>query len=261
MISIKFINRGEGSRALVLIHAFPLSSMMYMETASIIAERFPSMPVVLVDMPGFGNAPSSTSWTMAEAMSDLHDQLQAEGITSVIIGGTSMGGYAVFAYYKLFPQQCAGLIFSNTKAEADDEKAKQGREEYAQAVEKGGAVVAVEKQLDALLGSTTKEGNTALYEQVKEWILATDPSAIAAALRAMAAREDSTGLLSSITCPTLVISAEEDTVMKEEAVSAIAKGIKTSVYHRLSSAGHLSPLEVPKEWADFINTFVNDTII
>ncbi|HET9135210.1 MAG TPA: alpha/beta hydrolase [Candidatus Kapabacteria bacterium] len=261
MISIQFINRGEDSRALVLIHAFPLSSMMYRETASIIAERFPSLPIVLVDMPGFGNATTSASWTMSEAMNDLHAQLQDDDITSVIIGGTSMGGYAVFAYYKLFPQECAGLIFSNTKAEADDEKAKQGREEYAQAVEKGGAVVAVEKQLDALLGSTTKRQNTALYEQVKDWILATDPSAISAALRAMAVREDSTALLSTITCPTLVISAEEDTVMKEEVVSAIAKAIPSSDYHRLSSTGHLSPLEVPKEWADFVGAFINDKII
>lgn len=261
MVSIQFVNRGVGSRALVLIHAFPLSSTMYEQAVTLISTANPTLPIILVDMPGFGDAPDSADWSMTEAMSDLNQQLQVAGISSVVIGGTSMGGYAVFAYYQLFPDDCAGLIFSNTKAEADDEKAKQGREEYAHAVEKGGAMVAVEKQLDSLLGETTKMNHPNVSEQVKQWILATKPDAIAAALRSMAKREDSTALLSKIACPVLVISGEEDTLMKEEVVHGIASGITSSEYHKLKSVGHLSPLEAPKEWAKLVDDFLREKII
>ena len=256
MVTLHFLQRGTASRALVLIHAFPLSSAMYDKAAAIIAKEFPELPIVLVDMPGFGSAAVTKQWTLSEAMADLHRQLKKAGITSVIIGGTSMGGYAVFAYVKQFRPEVAGLILSNTKAEADDEKAKRDREEYAKAVEEKGMAEVVKRQLDKLIGATARSESPEIVEHVKQSILSGKPAAIAGALRAMAKREDSTWLLGGITAPALLIGGKEDALMSEKVIQSMAKGLKNSEHYSIEAVGHLSPVEAPEEWASLVIGFI-----
>jgi pimeloyl-ACP methyl ester carboxylesterase len=256
MIELHIVGAGRTAAPIVLIHAFPLSSAMYREAATILTDQISDRSVILVDLPGFGSAQRQAAWTMEGAMRRLHHELGTLGIRECIVGGTSMGGYAAFAYFRLYAEEISGLVFSNTKAEADDEKARAGREDYALDVERRGIEAVIDRQLNALVGETTKRARPERVDELRRSIEATDPHAVAAALRAMAVREDSRELLASVTCPTLVISSSEDTLIPPTVTKQIALSVERSRYEEISDAGHLSPFETPREWASLVAAFV-----
>ncbi len=241
--------------ALVLIHAFPLSSEMYRKATLNITKALPDLPVITIDMPGFGNAPLADSWTMDSAMQDAHKQLQDQAISSIVLGGTSMGGYAVFSFYHQFPEMVRGLIFSNTKAEADTPEAKADREVFAKDVEKRGHEAVYERMLDKL---TSASAPPELKDFIKRSIATQPTEAIAAALRAMALRSDSSDLLPKIQSPVLVVASEKDQLIKEESLQTIAKKTADSTYRRFPGIGHLAPLEGHEEWAGAVVTFLKN---
>jgi pimeloyl-ACP methyl ester carboxylesterase len=244
---------------LVLVHAFPLASTMYDDVAKELQKDRPDLTVHLVDLPGFGKAPYREHWTIAEAMRSLHDMLHTQGVVSPVIGGVSMGGYAVLAYYRLYPEEVEGLILSNTKAAADDEEAKKNREVFAQDVEVRGHEAVYERMLDKLISPQYSE----MREQLKGSISVSSSRAIAAALRAMALRENSLDLLESIECPALVISGSNDTIMTPEDAAKL-QTIRNSHGVVIDGTAHLSLLEAPEKWteqvAKFLSTLVGSPI-
>src|SRR5690349_10955621 len=102
MIALRTLNATTTpTQDLVLIHAFPLTSTMYDIAAGKLQKERPDLNVHLIDLPGFGNAPYEERWTLTEAMESLHLELQKKNVAAPVIGGTSMGGYAVLEYYRL----------------------------------------------------------------------------------------------------------------------------------------------------------------
>ncbi|MEP7234963.1 MAG: alpha/beta hydrolase, partial [Ignavibacteriota bacterium] len=223
MISLRTYYTAPTNRhSLVLIHAFPLTGSMWLDAAKIISEHAPAYNIIIVDLPGFGDSPVEESWTVAAAMVELHNKLNADGIVEPIIAGLSMGGYAAMAYYRLYFNEVKALILSNTKAAADTPDAKNGREEFAQDVEARGYEAVYERMLEKLVSQTAKKKDPDLIGKLKEWISSSSPQAIASALRALALRDDSIDLLSAISCPTLLITGEDDALIPFEEMEAMS---------------------------------------
>lgn len=244
------------TKSLVLIHAFPLSSEMYMGVAGELQELLPSVNIVLVDLPGFGNAPLRESWTLSQAMEELHFKLNEIDIRNPVIGGTSMGGYAALAYYRLYLNEVSALILSNTKAEADTEEAKASREVFAKDVETRGYEAVYMRMLDKLTARSTVEAHPEITATLKSMIEKATPQAIAGALRAMALREDSVELLHKITTPTLVITGNGDELIAPAVSKAMADAIPNSHFHQMEGVGHLTPLEAQEEWAQVVADYL-----
>jgi 3-oxoadipate enol-lactonase len=244
------------SHDLVLIHAFPLTSAMYDDAVRALQKERSDVNVHLVDLPGFGDAPYRERWTLAEAMQSLHDMLHTNGIAAPVIGGTSMGGYAVLAYYRLFPEEVEGLILSNTKAAADDEEAKKGREVFAQDVEKRGYEAVYERMLDKLISESSRNTHPEMREALKTSIAASEPRAIASALRMLAVRDDSITLLNEIECPTLIITGDKDAIMSSDDTKKL-QTIRNSHLVTLPDIGHLSPVEAADRWPAEVVKFLS----
>src|SRR5436189_123962 len=83
-------------------------------------------------------------------------------------------------------------------------------------VEARGVEVAASEFVPKLLGATTQRVRPAVVERVREIIRENTPAGVAAALRAMAVRPDSTPLLASIRCPVLCVAGEEDMLTPPE---------------------------------------------
>jgi len=253
-----FYNPPSSDKTLVLIHAFPLSSEMWDEAASVIATRSPDFSIVLTDLPGFGNAPEKNGWTLSEEMRDLHAKLLEQNIRKPVIGGLSMGGYAAFAYYKLFPNEVRALVLSNTKASADSPEAKKGRDEFAADAEKRGAEAVYERMLPKLISDSSKEINPALVLKLKKWIAEFSPLAIATGLRALKVREDSTDLLEKISCPALIITGTDDAIIPPEEMKNFASKIPDARFIPMDRMGHLSAVESPEGWGEIVSAFLNE---
>ena len=110
--------------------------------------------------------------------------------------------------------------------------------------------------LPKLLAPSTIKHRPEIVEQVQQMILQTPTAGIVVDLVAMAARPDSTDLLSTITCPSLVIVGEEDQATPLAESQYIAQRIPKSTLVMIPQAGHLSNFEQPVAFNQAIQSFL-----
>ncbi len=225
---------------LVLLHAFPLDSRMWAPQKSF----HPITPEVL----GIGSINDA-----ADQVARLLDQ---RGIDRTVIGGLSRGGCIALAFARRHPDRLNALVLCDTTAGPDDDQARRGRYQMADRVNQEGAAFVPDIMLPRLLGDTSFRERCELVEEVRNWILAQDPGAIAAAAIGMAEREDSRPMLSSIRVPVLAIAGQQDSA--HETTRAIAEGVRNGQFVSIPRAGHLSNLEQPENFNAALQHFLEE---
>jgi pimeloyl-ACP methyl ester carboxylesterase len=243
---------GDGE-AVVLVHAFPLDGRMWTAQAATLRDRF---RVIIPDVLGFGppgangrarsgvGEPQPSLDEAADGIATLLDEL---GVERAVLCGCSMGGYIAFAFLRRHPGRLRGLVLVDTKAAADTVEVRRARLVQAERVLAEGVGFLPEALLPNVLGATSLATRAGVVEQVTRLILEQEPAAVARALRAMAARPDSSELLPAIAVPTLVVAGEEDVTTPAEGAQALAATIPGAKFAKIFSAGHLPSIEVPDE--------------
>jgi len=232
-------DEGQG-QPILLIHAFPMSSAMWEDQIDALATRF---RVMAPDLRGFGaTARGSGAASLDQHADDLAALLDRLGIEKATVAGISMGGYITFALLRRHRARIERLILADTRAGTDSEEAKQGREKNARLAEAEGASAIAGQMLPKLLSAGAPD---TVRDEVRKIVEANDPAGLAAALRAMAARPDSTPLLPTIDVPTLIIVGSEDELTPPNEARAMHAAIAGSRLVEIPGAGHLSNLEAP----------------
>ncbi len=240
-------DRGDGP-PLVLVHGFPLDHSMWDAQVAGLSRRY---RVVAPDLRGFGNTVEAslgqdgvvTMEQFADDLSGLIDAMELGG--QVILGGLSMGGYIALAFCRKYAARLRGLILCDTRAEPDTPEAAALRLATADRVLREGAGFLADTMLPKLLASKTLAERPEIVAAARQMMLANDRGGMAAALRGMARRPDSTPLLSTIACPTLVLVGQEDKLSPPEQMEALAGRIPNSRFSVIPHAGHLAPVEQP----------------
>jgi 3-oxoadipate enol-lactonase len=173
-----------------------------------------------------------------------------------VIGGLSMGGYVTLALYRLAPERFSGMILADTRATADNDQQRTGRQKMIDMVRERGPVAVADDMLPKLLGATSHRERPQLAADVRQMIEGNSSEAIAGALEAMMSRPDSRPMLAAITVPTLVVCGEEDVVTPPADSEALHAAIPASRLVRLERAGHLSSLEAPEAFSTALNAFL-----
>jgi pimeloyl-ACP methyl ester carboxylesterase len=233
---------------LLFVHAFPLDSSMWTEQAA----AFPS--AIIPDLPGFGSAPASGAvMTMLQAAERCVTAMDTVGCETAIVCGLSMGGYVAFEMWRSFGDRVAGLVFANTRAEADDDAAIEKRLALAQRLNDEGSGFLVDAPPPLLSGAA----GTWEHERVRSMIAAQPAESIAAASIGMTHRPDSTPDLPAITVPVLVINSTGDALIPGDATARIAAGIPNASLVTIEGAGHLSNLEAPAHFNHALRDFLS----
>jgi pimeloyl-ACP methyl ester carboxylesterase len=249
-IELSYRDEGQG-QPILFIHAFPLHSGMWERQ---IAAFSPRHRVIAPDLRGFGgSARGSGAASLDQHADDIAALLDQLGIDKTTIAGLSMGGYISFALWRRHRARISGLILADTRAGADSEEARQGREKNARLAEEQGPGAIADQMLPKLLSGNAP---AALRDEVRRMIESNDRAGIAAALRAMAARPDSTPLLASIDVPALVIVGAEDALTPPSEAQAMFDAIPGCRIAELPGAGHLANLEAPDALNDAIDEFL-----
>ena len=243
--------------AIVLLHAFPLSGRMWEAQLESLSDRF---RLVAPDLAGFGLswAPEGT-FSLAEQAHAVELTLDDLRVDEMVLVGLSMGGYVAFPLLERLGDRVRGLVLANTRATADDEAAAAARHRLAAEVEADGVDVAAQELLPRLLGRSTTRDRPDIVDRVHAMILESREPGVAGALRAMAARPDSTAALARIACPVLVIGSEEDLIVTPDAARAMAARIRNARVEILRG-GHLSNLEAPDEFERALAGFAQQTM-
>lgn len=253
---IAYDDHGVG-QPILFLHAFPLNRTMWTGAmVSLLDEQ--RYRLVSLDWRGFGESeiPPGIS-TMESFADDIAGIMDALGMQDAILCGLSMGGYATFAFLRKYPQRVRGLILADTKPGADNEEGKARRESVAQLVLSEGTSAIADLQIPNLLSVYTRQHSPEVEMRVRQMIGAATTEGIAAASRGMAQRSDSTDLLSSIICPTLVLVGEQDSLTPPAVASDYARKIPNAQFATIPHSGHLSNLEQPEAFLHVVRNFLS----
>jgi pimeloyl-ACP methyl ester carboxylesterase len=199
--------------------------------------------IVAPSLPGFGGTPLPRS---QPAMDDYADFLAAEldraRVDRATVVGLSMGGYVAFALWRRHRARIAGLVLADTRADADDDGAKERRLKLAALVRERGT--------NALLlqpPAWVREGS-ARWETVKAMVARQPAEAVAQGSVAMAHRPDSRADLATIDVPTAVVVGADDAITPPAMSRTIAEGIPGATLTPIPKAGHLSNMDAPDDF-------------
>lgn len=257
MSAVELVSREVGSgRPLVLLHAFPLSSAMWLAQR----EHLSSLArVVTPDLRGFGGSPLGFDEpSLDRSADDVVALLDRLGLDRVVLGGLSMGGYVAMALLRSHPERVEALVLADTKATADPDAARANRLRIADAVVADGTGVLVEEVLPKLLGSTSVMSRPHVVGRVKGLVQSAPPAAVAWAQRAMAARPDSLDVLRSADVPALVVVGDEDELSTAEDAQAMVDALPRGRLAVLPGSGHLTAVEVPDTFNLAVSRFLAD---
>lgn len=237
-----FTDIGEG-QTILFVHGFPLSRAIWQPQIEALAKNY---RVIAPDLRGHGesSAPAGV-YAMDTFAEDLQALIAERKCGPVILVGHSMGGYINFAFYRKFPQSVRALVLFCTRAGADSEEGKTGRENLAQRTEREGAAAVAEQMLPKMLAPATAASRPDLVEHVRKMMLATSVTGLVGSLRGMAARPSSLELLPQINAPTLIVAGEHDAIIPTAESAALARAIPHAELAMIPGAGHLASLENP----------------
>ena len=244
---------GAGSPVL-FVHGFPLNHSMWREQFEACKDR----RVIAVDLRGFGASEASLGTvSMDRFAADLHETLDQLGVREpVVFVGLSMGGYIAWPFLKQRPGRVRAFVLANTRVIADDEKGAETRRQTAQKVLDRGVDVIEDQMLEKLFSPTTRKENPAAVESARGMIRQARPAGVAGALLGMAERPDVSDRLESLSIPTLVIAGDDDAIASPTEMEGFARAIPNSVFVRIASAGHMTPMENPKEFNEALAKFL-----
>ncbi|HAE58455.1 MAG TPA: alpha/beta hydrolase [Anaerolineae bacterium] len=247
MNQLHYIRAGSG-QPLVLIHGFPLDHSAWEQSLPHLTAHF---DVILPDLSGFGaSALPEGGCGLDEMAASLAGLLRGLGLSRAFLAGHSMGGYIALAFARQSPEMVLGLGLISTQAGSDTPEGQANRHKTAAAVaEKGPGVVA-----DAM--SPKLSANPAHEALLRETILRQPAPGIINALKAMAARPDSSGLLSHFDFPVSIVHGLADALIPVERAREMKAALLRVHLTELPGVGHMPMLEAPAETAQALKTLL-----
>ena len=252
---INYYDAGGSGTPVLFLHAFPFHSGQWEPQLQALGEAHRA---ITLDLRGFGgsDAPEDRSaYTMESYAGDAVAVLDDASVDKAVVVGLSMGGYIAFELWRRDRDRIAALVLADTRAESDPPEGIQKRSGQQELVSNEGTGGLIEALSGALLSTKTRESKPDVVQRAKE--LMDNPAAgFIGALEAMKKRPDSTGELTGIDVPTLVLVGEEDGVTPPDAARKIHEHVGGSKLVVVPEAGHISNLEAPDEFngalADFL---------
>jgi 3-oxoadipate enol-lactonase len=244
---------GDGS-PLILLHPFPANHEFWLPVAEALSTRY---RVILPDVRGHGDSGVGDGpATMEKHAVDLARVMDDAGVGRAPLIGVSIGGYALFEFWRRSRERVAALGLCNTKAPADSAEARAGRLQAADDVIDRGTEPFFQSMIPRLLGKTTREARPDLVEGALRMMRKMSPEGVAQVQRGMAARPDSVDTLKTINVPTLLVTGDEDILTGVNEAELMRQHISGSQLRVIPKAGHYSPWEQPEEVGKVLRQFL-----
>lgn len=245
---------GEGS-AVLLLHPFPANHEFWLPIAQTLSTCY---RVILPDLRGHGESTAGEGpATMAKHAADIARIMDDVDIGRAPLIGVSIGGYALFEFWRRSRNRVAALGLCNTKAPADGPEARAGRLQAANDVLERGTEPFLESMAPRVFGKTTRETRPDLVDGALRMMRQMSPEGIAQVQRGMADRPDSVDTLKTINVPALLVTGDEDIFTGVNEAELMRQHISGSQMRVIPKAGHYSPWEQPAEVGRLLRQFLD----
>jgi 3-oxoadipate enol-lactonase len=245
-------DEGEGS-AVLFIHGFPLDHTVWLDQVAGMRNRH---RCIAPDLRGYGMSDRTIETTipMRQFAKDLVAVVDHLEVEQVDVVGLSMGGYVALAMWELAPQKVRSMVLMDTRAGADSEAARVKRDDAIAVLLTGGRPVLASNLVAALLSEPPLAAAAA---RLRTMVEGTPYETIVASLRGMRDRSDRTGMLGTISVPTLVMSGADDRLMSAEDQALMTDAIPNATAVVIDGASHLPSIEKPEETTAALREFLS----
>ncbi|GAB5387297.1 MAG: alpha/beta hydrolase [Alphaproteobacteria bacterium] len=193
--------------------------------------------------------------TGAETITELAEMVLANAPGRFALIGLSMGGYVALEIMRQAPDRVAGLVLCCTSARPDDEPTLKRRKALIDLATRG-RFRGVTPRLLPLLIAEDRLTDEAVTKPILSMAEEVGQAAFIRQQRAIMSRIDSRPSLSSIKCPTLIVSGEQDQLTPPDLQTEMSGLINGAEHVVLKDCGHLPPLEQPERLAVLFSNFL-----
>jgi pimeloyl-ACP methyl ester carboxylesterase len=239
----------------VLLHPFPAHHEFWLPAAQALITRY---RLILPDLRGHGDSDIGNGPALVEKhAADIARVMDDADLGRAAMVGVSIGGYALFEFWRRYRGRAAALILMDTKATPDTAEARNARLQVAADVLERGTEPFIAGLLPKLLGETTRQRRPDLVEAARKMMLKMSPEDVNLVQRGMAARPDSMETLKTINIPTLIVTGDEDTLISAADAELMRQHIPGSQLQLISRGGHYSAFERPEEAGRMLRQFLD----
>jgi len=239
----------------VLLHPFPANHNLWKPAAQALTTRY---RVILPDLRGHGESGIGDGpATMEKHAADIARLLDHEEVRRAAFVGVSIGGYALFEFWRKYRARVDALVLCNTKAQADTPEARAVRLQAATFVLERGTELFFGSMIPKLMGKTTRDSRPDLVEGALRMMRTMSPEDVAMVQRGMAERQDSVETLKTINVPTMLVTGDEDILTGVGEAELMRQNISGSEIKLIAKAGHYSPWEQPEEVGKLLRQFLD----
>ena len=245
-VKIAYARRGQGA-PLVLIHGYPLDHSIWDPLAPFLEHNF---DLIIPDLRGFGESEvAQADNSIVDYASDIAGLLTHLRIRKAYIAGHSMGGYVALAFAREYEERVTGLAMVSSQMAADAPERKQARYSTAKQVMEQG-VGNVAEQMAPKLSVVPR------WQAFAHGLIEKQPAqGVAAALRAMAERPDSSDIFGGFPFPVVIVHGDADELIPVQKGKDMKAVLPSAHYVELQGAGHLPMMEQPERVAEALKSF------
>ncbi len=244
-IEINYTDSGGEGPAVVLSHGFLMDRTMFDQQVAALAPRY---RVITWDERGHGDTRAPGAFTYWDSAADVLALLDYLGIERAVLAGMSQGGFLSLRAALAAPDRVRALVLIDTQAGLEDPAAVPAYEQMHQVWLEAGPGPVQEMVASIILGPGRWDDWYAKWnEQYAQWA-PDDLNQLTWPFRCLMDRDDITGRLGEITCPTLIVHGTADAAIPLARAEAVRDGLGGPVtLTAVEGAAHASNVTHPDE--------------
>lgn len=247
----------DNSRAIVLLHGYLEGLEVWEDMAKHLGKY---AYTVFMDMPGHGvsgTAEVNSMELVADVVADLCKQFN---ITTCLLVGHSMGGYATLAFAKKYPEMLSGLCLFHSTPNPDTEEKKANRDREVALLEAGKKEMLVRTSIPNMFAPDNIKRMSERIAEIEAMANISEDEGLIACLKGMKIREDMNEMLSKFEKPHLFILGKYDQYISWEAAQAMIERFPKAKSLVLEKSGHCGFFEEPAITTEQLINFAKDVL-
>jgi 3-oxoadipate enol-lactonase len=252
--NLSYDDLGESGTPVIFLHGYPFSKAMWRKQIDFLQT---TNRVIACDIRGFGDSEDESSILSIDLFAeDLLQFMDSLKIEKAIVCGLSMGGFIALNAHKRFPERFEALILCDTQCIADTAAVKEKRYKTIDDISTNGVKNFNDGFIENVFHKDSLSNKKELVEELRKVVFENSQHIITAGLTALAERTETCSTLGAISIPTMIICGREDTVTPLAQSDFMHQMIEGSTMHVIDNAGHVSNLEHPDEFNQYLLDFL-----
>lgn len=252
--NLSYDDLGESGTPVIFLHGYPFSKAMWRKQLEFLQT---TNRVIACDIRGFGDSEDESSILSIDLFADdLLQFMDSLKIEKAVICGLSMGGYIALNAYQRSPERFVALILCDTQCIADAPEVKEKRYKTIDDITANGVKKFNDGFIENVFHRDSLSNKKELVEELRKVVFENSQHIINAGLTALAERTETCSTLGAISIPTMIICGKEDKVTPLAQSDFMHQMIEGSTMHVIDNSGHVSNLEQPDEFNQYLLDFL-----